>query len=45
MDAINAQLFSDLLGVGALGLVFGVAFPFIFLMIGYVIDVVRNIFR
>lgn len=45
MDAIDQQILSDLLGVGALGFVGGVAFPFIFLMIGYVVDVVRNVLR
>lgn len=45
MDAIDIQLIGDLFSVGALGLVGGVAFPFIFLMIGYVIDAIRNVLR
>lgn len=43
MDAINTTLLGDLLSVGALGFVAGVIIPFGFLLIGYVIDAVRNV--
>ena len=45
MDAINLQILGDLLRIGALGFVAGVLLPFGLLLVGYVVDVVRNMFR
>lgn len=40
-SVIDANVFADLLGVGALGFVGGVLFPWGFCLVGYVVDSVR----
>lgn len=41
MNEVDLALFNDLLTVGTVGLIVGVAFPFLFRLIGYVVDAVR----
>lgn len=42
---VDAQVFADLLSVGALGFVGGVLLPWPFRLVGYVVDVVKVLIR
>lgn len=43
MPPVDQTVFVDLLAVGTAGLVLGVGLPFIFRMIGFLVDAVRLI--
>lgn len=41
LEFIDMQTFNDLLAVGSVGLIIGVALPWVFRLIGFVVDAVR----
>lgn len=45
MLSVNASILGDLLGVGRLGFVAGVALPLAFRLVGYVLDMVKAVVR
>lgn len=42
---VNITLFSDLLAVGTVSLVIGAALPFVFRLVGFVVDAVRLVLK
>lgn len=44
-DFVNTGIIADLLGLGSLGFVGGVALPFAFRLVGFVVDAVRVVVR
>lgn len=45
IEYIDLQIFTDALGVGTFGFVGGVLIPWLFRLIGYVVDSVRLILK